>query len=186
MSSRTSRPAGPTRVSAWRAEPFVTGPPSWRPGLLLRPLACPKLWERGPVPLTVHRSQLNDEVRGCDRERTGGRARIQLDREHFRPRRPCRCDRGSSAAFDRPECPGHSAARIRSEQYGTFAKYACCFGENEEDSMWEPLHIERGLSPEASTVTIQMILSDVSLSTAPHRYLKRSWRRSPTRCPTAA
>jgi hypothetical protein len=44
---------------------------------------------------------------------------------------------------------------------GTSAKYACCIGENEEDSPWEPLHVERGFAPFDSTVTVQMVRSDV-------------------------
>jgi hypothetical protein len=44
---------------------------------------------------------------------------------------------------------------------GTSAKYACCIAENEEDSPWEPLHVERGFAPDSSTVTVQMIRSDV-------------------------
>src|SRR5438067_6431757 len=44
---------------------------------------------------------------------------------------------------------------------GTSAKYACCLAENEEDSPWEPLHVERGFPAEASTVTVQMMRSDV-------------------------
>ncbi len=32
-------------------------------------------------------------------------------------------------------------------------KYSICFGENEEASPWEPLHVERGFKPEQSTVT---------------------------------
>jgi hypothetical protein len=36
---------------------------------------------------------------------------------------------------------------------GTPAKWALCFGENEEDSPWEPLHVERGFAKDASTVT---------------------------------
>jgi hypothetical protein len=45
--------------------------------------------------------------------------------------------------------------------HGTSAKYACCFGENEEDSPWEPLHVERGFARDASTVTVQMMRSDL-------------------------
>ncbi|MFH1650695.1 MAG: hypothetical protein ABID87_01115 [Chloroflexota bacterium] len=37
---------------------------------------------------------------------------------------------------------------------GQPAKYTFCFGENEEASPWEPLHVERGFSPEQSTVTM--------------------------------
>ena len=45
--------------------------------------------------------------------------------------------------------------------HGTSAKYACCIAENEEDTPWEPLHVERGFPAEASTVTVQMIRSDL-------------------------
>lgn len=44
---------------------------------------------------------------------------------------------------------------------GTPAKYSCCIAENEEDSPWEPLHVERGFAPETSVVTIQMVRSDL-------------------------
>jgi len=36
---------------------------------------------------------------------------------------------------------------------GNATKYSFCIAENEEDSPWEPLHVERGFSPETSTVT---------------------------------
>ncbi|HEX5370993.1 MAG TPA: hypothetical protein VFY10_16435 [Dehalococcoidia bacterium] len=44
---------------------------------------------------------------------------------------------------------------------GTPAKYSCCFGENEEESPWAPLHVDLGYAPEASTVTAQLIRSDL-------------------------
>jgi hypothetical protein len=44
---------------------------------------------------------------------------------------------------------------------GTSAKYACCIAENEEESPWEPFHVEHGFAAEASTVTTQMIRSDL-------------------------
>ena len=44
---------------------------------------------------------------------------------------------------------------------GTSAKYACCIAENEEDSPWQPLHVERGFRASDSTVTMQMIRGDV-------------------------
>jgi len=44
---------------------------------------------------------------------------------------------------------------------GTPAKFSCCFGENEEESPWEPLHVEMGFPAEASTVTAQLIRSDL-------------------------
>src|SRR5205085_2596299 len=44
---------------------------------------------------------------------------------------------------------------------GCAAKYTCVIGENEEESPWEPLHVERGFPSEASTVTVQMFRSDI-------------------------
>jgi hypothetical protein len=44
---------------------------------------------------------------------------------------------------------------------GTPAKYSCCVAENEEDSPWEPLHVERGFPRDTSTVTTQMVRSDL-------------------------
>jgi hypothetical protein len=37
---------------------------------------------------------------------------------------------------------------------GTPGKYTFCFAEDEAGSPWEPLHVERGLSPETSAVTL--------------------------------
>jgi hypothetical protein len=44
---------------------------------------------------------------------------------------------------------------------GTPAKYGVCIAENEADSPWEPLHVEKGFNAEQSTATIQMIRSDL-------------------------
>jgi hypothetical protein len=44
---------------------------------------------------------------------------------------------------------------------GTSAKYSCCIAENQEDSPWEPLHVERGFPRDSSTVTVQMVRSDL-------------------------
>jgi hypothetical protein len=45
--------------------------------------------------------------------------------------------------------------------HGTPAKFGCCFGENEEESPWEPLHVEQGFPAESSIVTAQLIRSDL-------------------------
>ena len=37
---------------------------------------------------------------------------------------------------------------------GQPGKFTCCVGENEEESGWDPLHVERGFAPDASTVTL--------------------------------
>jgi hypothetical protein len=36
---------------------------------------------------------------------------------------------------------------------GTLGKYSACIAENEEESPWEPLHVEHGLRPSDSAVT---------------------------------
>ena len=38
--------------------------------------------------------------------------------------------------------------------HGFPGKYTFCFGENEEESPWEPFHVERGFSDADSTVTV--------------------------------
>ncbi len=42
---------------------------------------------------------------------------------------------------------------------GTPLKYVFCFGENEEESPWEPFHVEHGFAPEQSVVTARMARS---------------------------
>ncbi|WP_321211410.1 hypothetical protein [Methanothermobacter sp. DP] len=37
---------------------------------------------------------------------------------------------------------------------GSPAKYSYCFAENEDESPWEPLHVERGFGADESTVTV--------------------------------
>ncbi|MGH2586780.1 MAG: hypothetical protein ACRDJE_17830 [Dehalococcoidia bacterium] len=43
--------------------------------------------------------------------------------------------------------------------HGTPGKYSLCIGENEEESPWEPLHVEYGFPGDASTVLIQQTRS---------------------------
>ncbi len=40
---------------------------------------------------------------------------------------------------------------------GSPAKYNVCFGEDEENSPWEPYHVSKGFSPDDSTVTVASI-----------------------------
>ena len=50
---------------------------------------------------------------------------------------------------------------------GHAGKLGTCFAENEETSPWEPLHVERGFTPDASTVTL--FAGDAPLSISDHR-----------------
>lgn len=38
--------------------------------------------------------------------------------------------------------------------FGSPARYTCCIAEDEELSIWEPYHVEKGFDPETSTVTL--------------------------------
>jgi hypothetical protein len=46
--------------------------------------------------------------------------------------------------------------------FSTPARYSFCFGENEEDSPWLPLNVERGFDAGTSTVTVQSAMSVVA------------------------
>jgi hypothetical protein len=46
--------------------------------------------------------------------------------------------------------------------FSTPARYQFCFGEDEEDSSWVPMHVERGFGPEDSTVTVHSLMSMVA------------------------
>jgi hypothetical protein len=47
--------------------------------------------------------------------------------------------------------------------HGTPMKAGLCFGENEEENPWEPLHVQLGFPREASTVTIQQARSTLHI-----------------------
>ncbi len=47
--------------------------------------------------------------------------------------------------------------------HGFPGKYSFCFAEDEENSPWEPLHVERGFKREESTVTVAGVHSTVNI-----------------------
>ena len=49
---------------------------------------------------------------------------------------------------------------------GNPAKYTLCFGENEEDSPWEPLHVSRGFKAEDSCVTVAVAYNPITVNNA--------------------
>ncbi|MBI2864279.1 MAG: hypothetical protein HYX94_06915 [Chloroflexi bacterium] len=49
---------------------------------------------------------------------------------------------------------GGTPVTVDKATLGWPGKFTMCLGENEEASPWEPLHVERGFSPEESTVTV--------------------------------
>jgi hypothetical protein len=73
---------------------------------------------------------------------------------------------------------GHTFAGISEmDTIGSPAKFGMCVAENEEHSPWEPLHVERGLDPAASSVSVNFLygLSDLQdfTSTAPESVVRR-------------
>lgn len=49
---------------------------------------------------------------------------------------------------------GAIPAKVDKATHGQPGKYTYVIGENEEESPWKPLHLERGFGPEQSTVTV--------------------------------
>lgn len=49
---------------------------------------------------------------------------------------------------------GGTPGAINIHTQGHIARYDVCIAENEEENPWTPLHVERGHSPEMSTVTV--------------------------------
>src|SRR5215831_12318689 len=49
---------------------------------------------------------------------------------------------------------GAKPQQITKATMGHPAQYTFCVGENEEESPWEPLHVEKGFRPEQSTITL--------------------------------
>jgi hypothetical protein len=62
---------------------------------------------------------------------------------------------------------GAVPGRLDRATLGSPLKLGLCIAENEEASPWQPLHVERGFLPEASTVTV--LAADSPLSISDHR-----------------
>lgn len=62
---------------------------------------------------------------------------------------------------------GGYPGRLDRSTLGQPGKIAMCFGEDEETSPWEPLHVERGFDERSSVVTV--IGADAPLSISDHR-----------------
>ena len=66
--------------------------------------------------------------------------------------------------------------------FGSPARYTCCIAEDEELSIWEPYHVEKGFDPSTSTVSLFGALPPIPVfNYASITRPKRSWIRSATR-----
>jgi hypothetical protein len=72
---------------------------------------------------------------------------------------------------------GGAAGDVDRSTQGFPGKYTFCFGENEEESAWEPLHVSRGFDVAESVVTVVAVSSstNVSDSTDDPDDLLRTW-----------
>ena len=93
--------------------------------------------------------------------------RHELGRQRARPGQPRQLHHRPRAAARRPQRRRRQARRRRPRDAGQSpGKVGFCFAENEEDSCWEPLSVERGIAPGKSAVTLV-------------RRLRRTRRRRP-------
>src|SRR2546426_573732 len=63
---------------------------------------------------------------------------------------------------------------ISMSTFGNPARYACCFGEHQEASPWEPLHVEHGFARDESTVAPRGALPR-RLLVGPSRTRRPAW-----------
>ena len=82
------------------------------------------------------------------------RSRDQLRQQLFWSGTPVKCDDRARGAIDVIEYWRCEAGGDGPLDRGSPAKYAFCFGENEEESPWEPYHVRRGFAADDSVVTV--------------------------------
>lgn len=75
---------------------------------------------------------------------------------------------------------GAKPHEITKATLGHPAQYTFCIGENEEDSPWEPLHVEKGFAADRSTITLfgghsPMQINDHASRTAEQLALSLGW-----------
>jgi hypothetical protein len=63
-------------------------------------------------------------------------------------------------------CLGARTGELDLATQGWFGKHTACFGEREETSPWQPLHVRRGFAADVSTVTVLAAESPHTILTA--------------------
>lgn len=84
------------------------------------------------------------------------RARIDLNcgRNALGPGRRANAAIGRAVRFVQQNVGGAIPGEVDKSTLGMPGKYTFCFGEDEENSPWAPLHVERGFAPSESVVTV--------------------------------
>ncbi len=111
------------------------------------------LWQSttGTVPITV--------VNGPVRLRLGFNCQGNIFGPGFRPNATI----GRTLRLIALNALGLKPHVLDQSTQGTPAKYTCCVAENEEESPWEPLSVEAGYGPDASTVSFMMMRSTMHI-----------------------
>ncbi|MDH3314617.1 MAG: hypothetical protein OER43_02455 [Gammaproteobacteria bacterium] len=79
---------------------------------------------------------------------------INAGHNAFGPGRQANATIGRALRFAQVNIGGAIPGLGDMSTFGSPAKYTYCAAENEDESPWEPLHVERGYPREASTVTV--------------------------------
>ena len=58
---------------------------------------------------------------------------------------------------------GTTPGEVSKSVMGQPSRYTFLFGENEEESPWAPLHVDRGLAPDTSAVTLMGVLGTTNV-----------------------
>ena len=67
---------------------------------------------------------------------------------------------------------GARPGEVDKANLGFPGKYTLCFGEDEENSPWEPLHVERGYTPDQSTVTVNSFNGTLNIITTTYQDIR--------------
>ena len=67
---------------------------------------------------------------------------------------------------------GARPGEVDRSTHGFPGKYGLCFGEDEENLPWEPLHVDRGFQREDSTVTVNAFNGTLNIVTTTYREIK--------------
>jgi len=95
-----------------------------------------------------------------------GRLDVNCSTNLFGPGRRANAVIGRAVRLVLWNCLGARTGELDNATQGWFGKYSACFGEREETSPWEPLHVRRGFAPEVSTVTVLAAESPHAVLTA--------------------
>lgn len=88
---------------------------------------------------------------------------IKCDTDCFGPGTRANATIGRAVRLVMINCGGGYTGKVDKSTFGSPAKYTYCIGENEEESPWEPFHVENGFGYETNTLFVIGADSPISL-----------------------